>query len=208
MVCFDITLLAMDVREHLPSSSHSRKRWGLAAAASACICVLWLAYLNWDGCWFYWNRLRGMAGFAFLWLWLLLLFGLKMKGRFVFVAFTLLFVFFSQVENSHVAAAESSAVATLREYRSALESYKVEQRQASYPRTLPNIVSAYPLRRAYHFEYTPSVSANGAIDAYVIKATPLRRSCGCARSFTIGDDGLLYYTLQERAATVSDQLLQ
>jgi hypothetical protein len=88
--------------------------------ASAGVCVLWFAYLNWDGCWFYWNRARGLAGFALLWLWLLLLFGLKMKGRFVFVAFTLLVLFFSQVESSHVAAAESSAVATLREYRSAL----------------------------------------------------------------------------------------
>jgi hypothetical protein len=128
-----------------------------------------VCYLNWDGCWFYWNRARGLAGFALLWLWLLLLFGLKMKGRFVFVAFTLLVLFFSQVESSHVAAAESSAVVTLREYRSALESYAVNQQRPSYPRTLPNIVSLYPLRRAYRFEYAPSISANGTIEAYATK---------------------------------------
>jgi hypothetical protein len=198
----------MDVPEHLPGSSRSRRRWGLAAVASAGVCALWFAYLNWDGCWFYWSRARGLAGFALLWLWLLLLFGLKMKGRFVFVAFTLLVLFFSQVESSHVAAAESSAVATLREYRSDLESYGVKQQRPSYPRTLPNIMSLYPLRRAYRFEYTPSISADGTINAYVVKATPLRRSCGCARSFTIANDGRLYYTLQERAATASDELLQ
>lgn len=198
----------MDVPEHLPDSSRSGKRWGLAAVASAGVCVLWFAYLNWDGCWFYWNRARGLAGFALLWLWLLLLFGLKMKGRFVFVAFTLLVLCFSQVESSHVAAAESSAVATLREYRSALESYAVRQQPPSYPRTLPDIVSLYPLRRAYRFEYAPSISASGTIEAYAIEATPLGRPCGCARSFTIANDGRLYCTLQERAATASDELLQ
>jgi hypothetical protein len=104
----------------------------LAAVASAGVWVLWFAYLNWDGCWFHWNRARGLAGFALLWLWLLLLFGLETKGRFVFVAFTLLVLFFSQVESSHVAA-ESSAVATRREYRSALESYAVKQQRPSYP---------------------------------------------------------------------------
>ena len=125
-MAFDITLIAMDVPEHLPDSSRSGKRWGLAAVASAGVCVLCFAYLNWDGCWFYWNRARGLAGFALLW----------------------------------------------------------------------------------RFEYAPSISANGTIGAYAIKATPLRRPCGCARSLTIANDGRLDYTLQERAATASDELLQ
>jgi hypothetical protein len=207
-VCWDITLAAVVVSEHLPGESRATKRWTVAAVVSACVCALWFAYVNRDGCWFYWNRTRGLTGFALLWLWLLLLFGLRLKGRFVLVAFTLFILYFSQIESSHVAAAESSAVGTLREYRSAIESDKVERRHSSYPPTLPNIVSAYPLRRAYRFQYTPSVSASGSIDGYVIKATPLRRSCGCTRSFTIANDGRLYYTMEERAATFSDESLQ
>src|SRR5260370_30290965 len=103
----------MVIPEHLPTSSRARKRWAVAAAASACICALWFAYVNRDGCWFYWNRAPGLTGFALLWLWLLLLFGLRMKGRFVLVAFTLVILFFSQVETSPVPAAESSALGTL-----------------------------------------------------------------------------------------------
>jgi hypothetical protein len=52
------------------------------------------------------------------------------------------------------------------------------------------------------------VSANGTIVSYVIKAVPVRRFCGSTRSFTIADDGRLYSTQEERAATVSDQPLQ
>lgn len=195
--------------EHLPSSSRPGKRWGVAATASACICVLWFAYLNRDGCWFYLRGMRGLTVFVFPWLWLLLIFGFRMKGRLVLVVLTLFgLLFWPHIDSVRFAAAESSAVATLRQFRSTLESYKVQQRQPSYPRTLPNVEPAYPLRSTYRFEYVPSVSANGTIGAYIIKATPMRRFCGCTRSFTIGDDGQLYYTLEERAATVSDPLLQ
>src|SRR6266496_354321 len=197
----------MAIPKHLPSSSRAGKRWGLAAASSACICVLWFAYLDRDGCWLHLHGTRGLTVFAFPWLWLVLLFGLKMNGRFSLVALTLLaLLFWPHVDTAHAAAAESRAVGTLRQLRSALESYKVEQHQAAYPRTLPNM-SAYPFQNTYRFEYSPSVSSDGTIVNYVIKATPARRSCGCTRTFTIVADGRLYYTLEERAATVSDQLL-
>ncbi len=198
----------MVVPEHLPTSSRAGKRWGAAAASSAGICALWFAYLDRDGCWLYWHGTRGLGVFTFPLLWLALLFGFRMKGRFALVALTLLgLLFWPHVDTLHAAAAESRAVGRLRELRSALESYKIEQRQPTYPRTLPD-VPGYPLENTYRFEYFPSVSPDGTIVAYVIKATPVRRSCGCTRSFTIAEDGRLYYTLQDRAATVSDQLLQ
>jgi hypothetical protein len=139
----------------------------------------------------------------------MLLFGFKMKARFILVGLTLIgLLFWPHSDRLFVAAAESSAVATLRQLRSTLESRKVEQQQPSYPRTLPHIDSAYPLRSTYRFEYVPSFSANGTIDTYVIRAMPVRRTCGCTRSFTIAEDGRLYYTLEERAATSFDQPLQ
>ena len=184
----------------------NRKRWGVAAAAGAGVCVLWSGYLNRDGCWLYLRGARGLTAFLFPWLWLLLLFGFKAGGKFVLVALTLIgLLFWPHIDSVAFAAAESSAVATLRQMHSALESSKTK---SSYPRTLPTIDFLYPPRRTYRFEYVPSVSTNGTVHAYIIKVTPLRRSCGCTRSFTIGDDGRLFYTLEERAATVSDPLLQ
>ncbi len=184
----------------------SRKRWGVAAAASAGVCVLWFAYLDRDGCWLYLRGTRGLTVFIFPWLWLLLLFGFKVKGKLALVALTLVgLLFWPHIDSVAFAAAESSAVATLREMHSALESSKSK---SSYPRTLPTIDYSYLLRSTYRFEYAPSVAADGTIHTYIIKTTPLRRSCGCFRSFTIADDGRLYCTLEERAATISDPLLQ
>jgi len=171
--------------------------------------MLWFGYLNSDGCWFYLRGTRGLTVFVFPWLWLCLMFGLRIKGRLVLVILTLIgLLFWPHNDSVPFAAAESSAVATLRQFRSALESYKAQQQEPSYPRTLPYTEPAYPLRSTYRFQHVPSVSANGTIGAYIIKATPIRRSCGCTRSFTIADDGQLYYSLEERAATVSDPLLQ
>jgi hypothetical protein len=181
-------------------------RWGVAAAASAFICVLWFAYLNRDGCWFHFRGARGLIVFVFPWLWLMLLFGFPMKARFVLIALTLFGLFFWQPPDSFpAAAAESRAVTTLRQLCSELESLRVGQKQTSYPRTLPNTDFAYPVQRAYRFKYVPSFSANGLIEGYVIEATPVRRACGCTRSFTITDGGRLYYTLEDRAATISDE---
>ena len=195
--------------KRLPKSAHSSKRWGLAAVATAVVCLLWFAYLNRDGCWFYWHGWRGSSVFIAPWLWLTLLVGLKMKGRIVLLAVSVMgLLFLPHIDIAHVAAAESSAVGTLRQLHSALESYKTGQQLQSYPRTLPQIQSSYPLMSAYHFEYVPSVSTAGIVGGYIIEAIPVRRACGCNRSFTIADDGRMYYTLQERAATTSDQLLQ
>jgi hypothetical protein len=138
----------------------------------------------------------------------MLLFGFKMQGRSVLVGLTLFGLFFwPPLDTPHVAAAESRAVGTLGKLRSALESYKVGQ-PARYPQTLPSVDSSDLLRRTYRFEYVPSFSADGTIDTFVIRATPVRRACGCTKSFAIANDGRLYYTSEARAATFSDQPLE
>ena len=187
-------------------SDKSRKRWGVAAAASASVCILWFAYLNRDGCWLYVRGTDGLILFLFPWLWLVLLFGFKVRGKLALVALTLLgLLFWPHIDSVAFAAAESRTVATLRQMHLVLESSRTNN---SYPRRLPTIDSLYSLGSAYRFEYVPSVLPDGTVYAYVIKATPLRRVCGCTRSFTIADDGRLFYTLEERAATVSDPVLQ
>ena|SRR6267154_1768133 len=109
----DITSIAMAVPEHIPSSLPVGKRWGVAATASACLCVTWFAYLNRDGCWFYLRGTRGLTVFVSPWLWLLLMFGFRMKGRLVLFVLTLFgLLFWPHVDTFRFAAAESSAVAT------------------------------------------------------------------------------------------------
>jgi hypothetical protein len=152
----------------------------VAAAASAGVCVLWFAYLDRDGCWLYLRWERGLTVFLFPWVWLLLLFGFKARGKLALLALILLgLLFWPHIDSVTCAAAESSAVATLRQMHSALESSKTK---SSYPRMFPSIDSSYPLRSTYWFEYVPSVSPDGTVHAYIIRATPLRRSCGCIRS--------------------------
>jgi len=181
-----------------------------AAAASACICVLWFSYLNRDGCWLYLGGTRAIGIFAIPWLWLMLMFGFKTTGRMVLLGFTLLGLFSMPniLRPPATAAAEVSAIARLRELRSDLETYKARQQQHSFPEMLPSVRSAFWLRSAYRFQYLPSRSSGGTINGYYIQATPKRRDCGRMRSFTIASDGRLYGTLEERAATTSDGRLE
>ena len=199
----------MTTQEPLSSRTCLFRRWGLAAAVTAGICLLWFLYLNRDGCWLYWHRWHGLSFFPVAGLWLTLLIGLKMKGRIALLAISALaLVFFSHFDAANVAVAESNTVGTLRQLRAGLESYKAEHQLPSYPHSLPQVHSTYPTISAYHFEYVPSVSKTGSVVGYIIEATPVHRACGCIRSFAIADDGQMYYTLLGRAATTSDQILQ
>jgi hypothetical protein len=190
---------------------HPAKRWFWAATLSAGICLLCFSYLNRDGCWLVLRGLRIALSLFFLpWLWLLLLLGFKTKGRMILIAFTIvgaLALFRTTVDSSYIGVAESSAIHRLFQMQAALETYKVEHKEQGYPQNLPNLTSSYPVEKAYRFVYAPSRSPDGTITSYLIQATPLCRPCGCPRSFTITSGGKVYYTLEERAATISDNLL-
>jgi len=171
------------------------------------ICLLFFAYLNRDGCFLYCSGWRGVGFFLFLALWLLLFLGSRFTGRVILAGLAVLLAFVYEAGGfvGHVAAAESSAVVTLRALRNNLENAKVQHPQQGYPERLPADPPPFRFRPAYRFAYIPTRNMGEAVASYRIEATPVRPMCGCAiRSFTIADDGRIYVTMQKRPATTSD----
>jgi hypothetical protein len=118
--CRDRTSIAMTVPEHFSSNLRRGKSWGVAVAASASICLVCI--LNRNGCWLYSRGTRWLTVFVFPWVWLLLMFGFRTRGRLVLVVLTLFGRFFwSHVDTVSIVAADSTAVATLRQLRAALD---------------------------------------------------------------------------------------
>jgi hypothetical protein len=185
------------------------RRWLLALLAGTFACLLWFAYLNRDGCWLYSRGLRGLLVFVIPWVWIVLLVGLKMKGRAVLLTLTAVGVLlWPHVDVLHVAAAEASAVGTLRHMQTALGDLERERR--AYPDTVAELPTPFPVQRFYLFGYEPVREPDGAVKAYVLTARPVRRSrnCGCARSFAMNADGQVHYTLEDRPATLTDNVLE
>jgi hypothetical protein len=156
---------------------HRAKRWFWAAALSTGTCVLWFRYLNGDGCWLVLRGIRIALTLFFLpWLRLLLLLGFKMKGRIILIAFTIvgtLSLFWTTVDSSYIAMAESSAVGRLVQLQAALETDKVEHKEQGYLQNLPNLTSSYPVEKTYRFVYVPSRLPDGSFTSYLIQATSL-----------------------------------
>lgn len=194
----------------------SWKRWLVAAAGSVFICVLSFAYLNRDGCWLYWRGSTGITIFFLLAAWIFLLFGLHWRGRVLLLLalFGVVLVWPTDIFWVHHAAAESGAVAGLRSLRSALENARTLQPTNGYLQALPitqqsSILHTDSFHPAYRYDYLPTRSPEGKVFEYMIRATPTRPDCGCCiRSFTILNDGRIYYTLEQRPATMLDSLLQ
>jgi len=78
-----------------------------------------------------------------------------------------------------------------------------------YPSTLPSFASGnYSLPQYFQFRYLTSRSKpGGPVDGFLIQVTPVWRQCGFIRSFTATNNGQIYYTLEERAATTTDKRL-
>jgi hypothetical protein len=106
------------------------------------------------------------------------------------------------------ASAESGAVEALRQMQSSLHAHHDQRDQQGYPDALPTVKLSHPAAQKYYrFEYVPSRSADRKIVSYLIQATPARRDCDFPRSFTITDDGRVFWTVEPRAATPSDTFL-
>jgi hypothetical protein len=69
------------------------------------------------------------------------------------------------------------------------------------------VLSPYA-QRFYKYEYVPSRDLSGKIVSYYIQATPKRRDCDFYVSFTITDEGKVFYTFEPQAATTTDKLLE
>jgi hypothetical protein len=197
-----------DRREENPI--RSGVSWPRAVAWSAVITAILFGFLNLHGCWMFMYGAEGLVTFAYPFAWLLIFLVLRTRWRFVLVALTLLAApafstRFGIVEQ--FAGFESTAVTALRQLQSTFETSRKENRQEEYPETLSTVKLTDRARKYYRFTYVPARSADGTVLHYVIQATPARRDCEFHRSFTIAEDGKVYWTLEPRAATLSDTYL-
>lgn len=181
-----------------------------AIAWSALLTALLFGVLDRHGCWLFMYGAERLVVFAYPFAWLVLFLVLRTRWRFVLVAVTLLIapalsLRFGIVEQ--FAGFESTAVTTLRQLQSSVETSRKENKQDEYPETLPTVKLTDRAQKYYQFKYVPSHSGDEKVLHYVIQATPARRECEFHRSFTIAEDGKVYSTLEPRPATVSDRLV-
>ena len=81
---------------------------------------------------------------------------------------------------------------------------RTDQHQQEYPDALPSMSLSPYAQKYYRFKYIPRRCAAGETVGDIIQATPARRDCDFHRSFTITDDGRVFWTLEPRAATLTD----
>jgi hypothetical protein len=185
--------------------------WTKAVAWSALVTSILFALANWHGCWLFRQEFRDLVVFLYLFGWLVLFLAARTKWRILLLVVTIPAVILHFGLNGIPemnASAESGAVEALRQMQSNLHAYRDEHHQQGYADALPPVKLSYPRAlKYYRFDYVPSRSADGRILNYLIQATPTRRDCDFYRSFTIRDDGRVFWTVEPRAATPSDEFL-
>jgi hypothetical protein len=186
----------------------SQMGWTKVTALAALTTSLLFAILNWRGCWLFRNEPQNLAVFFYPFAWLVLFFAVRTRWRLVLLLVTIpaLVVYangrWGLVEMN--SGAESAAFQALQQMQSSLSASGAEHRQQDYPDTMPSMNLSPYAQKYYRFEYIPRRSASGEIVGYIIQATPARRDCEFHRSFTITDEGRVFWTLEPRAATLSD----
>ena len=177
-------------------------RWVLASAISAFGFALWFLLLR--PCFQLWVSFKAFEAFVILTLpWIVIFLSISLRGwkRFVIPPLLVAAAFISLMPEFNpmpIAATESGAVFALVRIRTIIEN----NRSGSVDAVLRDVQSKQDsrLRRFYRFEYEKA--RNGYRIAAVL--TPKARSCGCIRNFVIGDDGIVHYTMELRAATQAD----
>ena len=124
-----------------------------------------------------------------------------------------------------MASNESSAVATMRIYSSALATYAAQCPGTGYPASLVNlgpgagdcnnanlvdalIGVAAPVKSGYTFTYrTPGTKGGVAGSSYDVNANPSTRGTTGQRSFFMDESGLVRFN-QTAASTVADKAVQ
>ena len=186
----------------------SQLGWTKVTAFAALSTAALFAVLNWHGCWLFRYEERNLAVFFYPFAWLALFFAVRTRWRLVLLLVTMpaLFVYANgrwglSEQNS---GAESAAFQALHQMQSGINASRAEHQQKDYPDTLPSMDLSPHAQKYYRFEYIPKRSESGEIVGYIIQATPARRDCEFHRSFTITDEGRVFWTLEPRAATFSD----
>ena len=191
-------------------NTHVRSRlgWTKVIASAALTTSLLFAILNRRGCWLFRNEPQNLVVFFYPFAWLVLFLAIRTRWRLVVLLVTIpaLVVYangrWGIVEMN--SGAESAAFQALHQMQSSISASRGKHQQKDYPDTLPSMNLSPYAQKYYRFEYIPTRSANGEIVRYIIQATPARRDCEFHRSFTITDEGRVFWTLEPRAATVSD----
>jgi hypothetical protein len=153
--------------------------------------------------------LRGIGSAA--WVALYLFFLLGNRGRLVLsLSLFLLFLALPHVDSLPQAQAEAETIRELRTLANAAEKARKQNPRGDYPANLYQYRQpSKPLLERYQLDYKSSRSKmDGPVDQFVIEATPLWRDCGFIRSFTVGYDGEIHFTFENRAATKSDVALE
>jgi hypothetical protein len=186
----------------------SEMGWTKVTVWAALVTLLMFAILDWQVCWLFRNEPQNLVVFLYPFAWLVLFLAVRTKWRLVLLLVTIpVLVVFA---NGHWglsemnSGAESAAFQALHQMQSSLNASRVEHHQKEYPDTPPSMNLSPYAQKFYRFEYIPRRSARGEIVGYIIQATPARRDCEFHRSFTITDEGQVFWTLEPRAATLSD----
>jgi hypothetical protein len=196
-------------QEKAEGAIRSRLTWGKVFAFAALRTLLIFLVLNWAVCWFFRYGAHSLAAFLYPFAWLVLFFSVRARWRISLLLVTIpaLILFangrWGTVESN--AGAEAAAFKALKDMHSAVISFRT-QHQQGYPETFPPIEPSSHSSKFYVFSYVPRRSDKGEVVGYQIEATPARRDCDFHRSFTIVEDGRIYWTLEPRAATTSDNL--
>jgi hypothetical protein len=190
----------------------SKMSWTEVIAWAALVTLLLFAVLNWRGCWLFRNKPQDLVVFVYPFAWLVLFFAVRTGWRVVLLLATipvLLLVANGRWGLSEMnSGAESAAFQALHQMQSNISASRAEHQQQEFPAALPPMSLSPYAQKYYRFEYIPRRLASGEIVGFVIQATPARRDCEFRRSFTITDDGRVFWTMEPRAATPSDMSFQ
>jgi hypothetical protein len=188
----------------------SRLHWSRVVLWAGLFALVLFTPIDWSGCGILRHGALEFLYFACAFMWFVIFFGLRLPWRLVLLVVTvpvLLAYFGLHGIAEENAGPEAAAVAGLRQIQVSIQTYRGEHQQG-FLESLPS-TSLLPLaQKFYKYEYVPSRNAGGELVGYVVQATPRRRDCAFYWSFTITDDGKVFYTYEPRAATTSDKILE
>jgi hypothetical protein len=196
-----------------PPILHFRSKlpWRSVVLWAALFTVVLFTPLDWSGCGFFRHGAVEFLYFFCVFSWFVIFIALRLGWRLLLLIVTAPLVF-SYLGLHGVAeenaAPEAAAVGALRQFQSGLDAYRSEHQQEGYPVSLPVVTLSPYAAKFYVFKYVPARDADKRIVSYLVQATPRRRDCYLYLSFTIVDDGKVFYTFDPRAATPADKLLE
>jgi len=189
----------------------SKMSWTGVLVWAALFTVVLFTPLDWSGCGFFRHGAAEFLHFFYVFSWFVIFFALRLRWRLLLLIVTvpvILSYFGLHGIAEENAGPEAAAVGALRQFQSALSTYQAEHPQQGYPESLPTIKQMAYAQKYYMYEYVPTRDADGKIAGYSIQATQRRRDCDFYLSFTITQDGKVFYTYEPRAASAADKTLQ